>query len=169
MMRLTQAQPNQLEEIVQMYEDVKKVMAKNNVYQWDGDYPNRDVLREDLRQGNLYVIMKDGKVAAAVALDQHTPPEYDEISWRDRSGSYLVVHRLCVNPDFQGQGISKLLVKEIENFAREKGYTSIRLDTQTANEKAMNLYESQGYEKRGEFYFPEFEIPFVAYEKELER
>lgn len=164
---MTTAQPEQLEEIVHMFEDVKKVMAKNNIYQWNQDYPNRDIISEDLRQGHLYLMQKDGKVAAAVTLDRFIPPEYDEISWRDRSGQYLAVHRLCVNPVFQGQGIAKKLVQEIENFAREKGYTSIRLDTKTTNQRAMNLYESQGYEKRGEFYFPDFDRPFVAYEKVL--
>lgn len=81
----------------------------------------------------------------------------------------MVVHRLCVNPDFQGKGISQILMDEIEQFVKDHGYTSIRLGTQIINEKAMNLYESYNYEKGGEFYFSSVSRPFMAFEKRMAR
>jgi ribosomal protein S18 acetylase RimI-like enzyme len=166
-MRFTQAKPDQLEEIVPMYEEVKKVMNENALYQWGDDYPNADVLEEDIRQGHMYLLTEGNRILGAVVLDQHFEPEYESIPWHDLSDRFLVIHRLSVNPAFQGRGIAKTLLGEIEWFAKEQGYKSIRLDTQVTNRKAMSLYDSQGYERRKLFYFPDHEIPFMAFEKML--
>lgn len=166
-MEFVQAKEEQLPEITKMYDEVVELMNENGIYQWGEDYPNPDLLKRDQEKGDLYLLKKDGKIAGAVVLNEEYDPEYNQIPWRDRSGKFLVVHRLCINPSFQGQGISKILLDEIEEFAKERGYSSIRLDTYMPNEKAMNLYESQGYERRGKFYFPTHKEPFMAFEKEL--
>ncbi len=167
-MELVQAREEQLPMIIDMYEEVVRLMNENGIYQWGEDYPGPDLLRRDLEKGDLYLLMKEGKIAGAVVLNEEYEPEYNQISWQDRSGKFLVVHRLCVDPSFQGQGISKILLDEIEEFAKERGYNSIRLDTYIPNEKAMNLYENQGYERRGKFYFPTHQQPFMAFEKILD-
>lgn len=164
-MEFAKATPQQADEIFQVYKDATKIMNENNIYQWSENYPGREDIEKDIINGNLYVLMSEGKVVACVVLDQHQEPEYDQIPWEDSSGRFLVVHRLCVNPEFQGKGISRTLLAEIEQFAKKEGYASIRLDTQMKNEKAMYLYESFGYEKRGKFYFPRHEEPYMAFEK----
>ncbi|MBA4494028.1 GNAT family N-acetyltransferase [Paenactinomyces guangxiensis] len=166
-MKFVQAKINQTEEVIQLYREVVKLMNRNNIYQWSEDYPRPEDLKKDIEKGDMYLLEDQGKIAAAVVLNEQYDAEYEDIPWEDRTGRFLVVHRLCVNPDFQGQGISKILMEKIEALAQELGYTSIRLDTLMANGKAMNLYESIGYEKRGQFYFPSHDQPFMAFEKKL--
>ncbi|MFC7440096.1 GNAT family N-acetyltransferase [Laceyella putida] len=164
-MQLVHAHEEQLAEIMEIYRNVVQMMNKQGIYQWAEDYPNEDVLKNDIAKGNLYTLLDEGQIAAIVALDQEFEPEYEQIPWQDQSGRFLVVHRLCVNPDNQGKGVSRILMQEIERFAREHGYASIRLDTQMANEKAMRLYDVNGFEQRGTFHFPGSDKPHMAYEK----
>lgn len=91
--------------------------------------------------------------------------EYQELIWSDEGGEVLVIHRLAVNPEWQKQGIGRQLMDFTENYAAEKGYTSIRLDAYSGNPRALNLYERRGYRKVGQVFFPERELPFYCYEK----
>lgn len=168
-MKFVKAKPEQFAEIVRIYEHVKDLLNDKDIDQWTEDYPDREVIRKDLENRNMYLLVNEGEIAAIAVLDQNQEPEYQVIPWQDKAGDFLVVHRLCVNPDFQGKGISRVLLDEIEQFAKDHGYTSIRLDTQMINERAMNLYESHDYEKRGKFYFSHASWPFMAFEKRMAR
>jgi len=52
-----------------------------------------------------------------------------------------------------------------ENHARKNGFTSIRLDTFSQNTANQKFYETRGYQKLGDIYFPkQSEHPFHCYE-----
>jgi ribosomal protein S18 acetylase RimI-like enzyme len=168
-MQFVKAQLNQLEDIVSMYRKATRGLNRQGIEQWNEEYPTTEQLRKDIESGNMHLLMENGKIAASVVLDEQEDPEYKRIDWADDEGRWLVVHRLCVHPDWQGRGLSKRMIREIERFAKEKGYTSIRLDTMLKNEKAVNLYDSQGYERRGTMRLEEFDNElFMAFEKPLE-
>ncbi len=76
----------------------------------------------------------------------------------------LVVHRLCVDPAFQGQGIAEQIMIYGEKIARERGYASIRLDAYSSNPRAVRLYERLGYQKVGSVTFPRRTLPFYCFE-----
>ncbi len=158
-----------MDEIVNMYRLATRKLNRQGIEQWNEEYPARERLRKDIAKGNMYLLMDGNQVAASVVLDQHEDPEYDEVDWKDERGEPLVVHRLCVHPGWQGRGLSKRLLREIERMARQKGYTSIRLDTMMKNERAVNLYDSQGYERRGTIRLADFgDEEFLTFEKKLE-
>jgi len=52
-----------------------------------------------------------------------------------------------------------------EEFAQQKGYASLRLDTFSQNIQNQRFYERRGYEKLESIYFPkQSEHPFFCYE-----
>ena len=53
------------------------------------------------------------------------------------------------------------------NKAGDEGYSSIRLDAYSQNDRTLRFYENRGYEKRGEIYFPYRDEPFYCYEKAI--
>lgn len=53
--------------------------------------------------------------------------------------------RMFVNPDARGMGISKLIINELEAWARELGFTQTILETGTKNFDAHQLYRKSGY------------------------
>ncbi|MNN72431.1 putative acetyltransferase [compost metagenome] len=77
------------------------------------------------------------------------------------------MHRLAVHPEVQGKGIARKLIAFAEEYARQSGYSSIRLDTYSKNTRALALYPSLGYERRGEVFFPHRAVSFPVFEKVL--
>jgi ribosomal protein S18 acetylase RimI-like enzyme len=76
-----------------------------------------------------------------------------------------VLHRLCVNPKVQRQGIGARILSLAENAARESGYGAVRLDAFSQNPAALKLYAKSGYRYVGNVFFRKGK--FFCYEKKL--
>lgn len=55
------------------------------------------------------------------------------------------VKRVFVRKDYRGRGLSKLLMEQLENKAREQGYHNLILETGKLLTQAIGLYTSLGY------------------------
>jgi GNAT superfamily N-acetyltransferase len=58
------------------------------------------------------------------------------------------VNKLLVHPDWQGRGIGRLLMTEIEALARREGRTLLHLDTE-AGSPATAFYARLGWTEAG--------------------
>lgn len=56
------------------------------------------------------------------------------------------VKRVFVRKEFRGQGISKLIMQQLEEKAREQGFDSLILETGKPLTAAIGLYSSLGYQ-----------------------
>jgi len=65
------------------------------------------------------------------------------------SKNSLYVDQLAVDPDFQGHGIGRKLMKQAEDIALKQGFNAVALHVRKDNDKAISLYESMGYKKIG--------------------
>lgn len=123
---------------------------------WQKDlYPTLAHARAAFEQGTLYVGEEDGALFGCVILNQVQPPEYGRIQWNFQAGpeEVMVIHTLCIHPDFAGRGKGKEFVRFCEEHARTKGWPVIRLDTYEGNFPACRLYEGLGYSYAGETRF----------------
>jgi GNAT superfamily N-acetyltransferase len=67
------------------------------------------------------------------------------------------IKRMFVVPSARGRGIARALLHALEEAARERGYTSLRLETGTSQPEAIALYTSTGYEPTDPFgYYAQF-------------
>lgn len=160
--------PEELDEIMEMLRRCIQVMQEGGSDQWNENYPNREVLADDLQRGVLFAAEAQGKIAAIVVLDEEQDDLYETIEWKDTQGPHLIMHRLAVDPRMQGQGIARRMVEFAEAYAREQGYRSLRLDTYARNTAALKLYRGLSYEQRGEVRFPGRIDVFPVFEKVLE-
>ncbi|MET0372268.1 MAG: GNAT family N-acetyltransferase [Sphingobium sp.] len=55
------------------------------------------------------------------------------------------VKRLWIDPAARGLGLSRRLMQAVEDGARSLGYTTLRLDTNSALAEALALYRSSGW------------------------
>ena len=55
------------------------------------------------------------------------------------------VLRIAICPDFQRQGIGKMLLNETCQFAKDKNAERILLEVRSDNIKAIGLYQNQGF------------------------
>lgn len=56
------------------------------------------------------------------------------------------IKRIYVNRDYRGRGISKLIVAELENWAKEMGNQKAILETGKLQKAAISLYNRLNYE-----------------------
>ena len=91
--------------------------------------------------------------------------EYLPVQWLTPDSKNMYIHRLSVYPGLQGQGYARKLMDFAENHAKAHGFISIRLDTFSKNKRNQKFYESRGYQKLGDIYFPKQSAhPFHCYE-----
>ncbi len=61
----------------------------------------------------------------------------------------LNVHDLAVLPPYQGRGIGRQLLREVERRARERGCCKVTLEVLASNTGAQRLYVSEGFGSLG--------------------
>lgn len=141
------------DDVVALIEAVKKHMTQQGIDQWDDNYPTVTDVAEDIKAGTLTVVRQGGRLVAAYTLNRHQDSVYKFGDFKDNSGRYRILHRLCVHPDYQHIGIASAALKHMEEEAKKEGVSSIRLDVFTKNPRAVKLYECAGYEYAGDAYF----------------
>ena len=124
-------------------------MERYGIYQWDDIYPARKDFEEDIEKKTLYLAYVEENFAALYVISGECDEQYRNGQWKYDERSAFVLHRLCVSPLFQNQGIGKTVLQHIEEQVKDMGYNSIRLDTFTENPFAQKLYLHSGYESRG--------------------
>lgn len=153
-----------LDSLVFLLKNVVDGLNRSGIDQWDDIYPNRQVLEDDIKAGTLYVF-DNGGIKGMVVANEFQDEEYDVLPWQYRAGSQLVIHRLCVDPLYQRQGVAQKLVLFVEDLAKQNGYASIRLDTFTKNPVTLRFYQRLAYQIVGEVTFRKG--LFYCYEKRI--
>lgn len=138
-----------LAEVIVLFESAVENMNKNNILQWDEVYPNEEILWEDIEKGQMSVGKSGSRIVSVYVLSGEYDNEYNHADWRYPEASFVVLHRLCVHPDFQNQGIARKTMEQIEKQVRASGIETIRLDAFSDNPYALRLYEGLGYHKTG--------------------
>lgn len=143
------AHPEELEEICHLVAAAVAEMKRNGIDQWDERYPVKEDFAEDIDQRCLYVGWIRGVMAVIFALNQQYDEEYKNGNWSYPDQEFEVLHRLCVNPLFQNQGVGKRTMQFMEEKVRAGNIRAIRLDVFSGNPYALCLYTHMGYRKVG--------------------
>lgn len=86
-----------------------------------------------------------------------------------RATSKTKLHKIYILPSTQGTGLGKMLLKEVENYAREAKNTHLFLNVNRYN-KAQNFYEKQEFKIISEEVIPignDYVMDDYVMEKEL--
>lgn len=166
-MKLTfrKATTEDLPEILLLYKSVVQNMIDSGINQWSDEYPNWEVLSQDIAKGELIIVVNDGKIIGAFVMNEFADEDYYKASWQYPDLKWCVIHRLCVSPSCHRQGVALLMMEYAENKAREDGFESIHLDTFSGNPKALSLYHKIGFIDVGEAFWTRGR--FVIMEKKL--
>lgn len=66
-------------------------------------------------------------------------------AYRERTEGVGELKRVFIRSQYRGRGISKALVRTVEDYARGRGDYTMALDTNSALEPAVTLYRRAGY------------------------
>jgi len=84
----------------------------------------------------------------------------------DERKNTLRLHKIFIEPAFQGQGIGKALIKQVEKTAAEFNYEFISMWVFDDNHDARTFYEKMGYYQDGVSRFSERNgVAFSSYTK----
>lgn len=140
-------------------------MISENIFQWNDSYPNKQAFLNDLQRRELYVIEIDSTVIGSIVISTYKDPEYEDVKWLTPDSSNYYIHRLAVDPEYQGKGYAKELMDFAEDMAIKNSIASIRLDTFSKNPRNNRFYAARGYKKLGDIYFrKQSEYSFHCYE-----
>ena len=117
-MELRLSEIKDIENIIKIINKGKEKLKNENIDQWQGEYPNKDVIMEDIEKGYSYVLELDGEIigTAAVSLDgEETYNKIYEGKWISEE-PYGVVHRFCVNLDLKLERKGSKLFNKIEEL-----------------------------------------------------
>lgn len=113
-------------------------MAKQFLFHWIPPYSKRAILKAC--DTKYVVIVKDNGLNAFTSTFQMSVQD-------DKS---LYVGKIATDPKFEGRGIGKTNMLFMEQFAKGKGCSSIKLDVYDKSKRAVRFYERNGFEIVGE-------------------
>ncbi|APG60742.1 GNAT family N-acetyltransferase [Christiangramia salexigens] len=162
---ITKAQLKDLPEIKSLTEACATAMIKKGIYQWNEHYPSLEKLQDDIKDGELYILRENSEILGIIVITETMDEEYIPVKWLSANESNIYIHRLATHPKVWGKGYAQQLMDHAENFAKQEGYSSVRLDTFSQNLRNQRFYEQRGYKRLGDIYFPkQSEHPFYCYE-----
>lgn len=162
---IRQAKKSDVNVLINITKECTKLLRSKNIFQWNEQYPNYNAFNQDVLRNELYVLESNNGIIGSITISKIMDLEYKDVEWLSPNLNNCYLHRLAIHPNHQGKGHARELMDFAEDFAKIKGFTSIRLDTFSKNLRNQKFYELRGYKKLGVIYFPEqSEHPFFCYE-----
>lgn len=159
------AKISEIPDILDITKRCAALMIKNGIYQWNDAYPSAGAFEKDIQRNELFVLEQSKKIVGTVVISTLMDDEYTPVEWLTPNSNNVYIHRLSVDPLFQGKGFAQKLMDFTENFAMENGFVSVRLDTFSQNKRNQKFYEQRGYQRLEDIAYPkQSEHPFHCYE-----
>lgn len=155
-----------IDEIMKIINEAKLYFKENNINQWQDGYPNEEVILNDIKNKESFVIIENNKVAGTVAVSFRGEKTYNKIyegKWLSNN-DYAVIHRIAISNEFKGLGIGSMIIEEAQKLAFERNINSIKIDTQKDNLSMQKLLIKNDFKYCGLIYL-EDKSERVAFEK----
>ena len=154
MMHLRKSTLADRESIMNIIAQAQAYFKAQGIDQWQNNYPNLEVIQNDIRNGNSYVLVKDSEVVATAVLTFTTEASYESVydgQWLSDQ-PYGVIHRIAVEHELKGLGLSSMVMKEMESICLAEGIHSLRVDTHEENLSMQKLLQKNGFIYCGHIY-----------------
>lgn len=131
---------------------------------WNTDYPNAEILADDLSNEAVYLLEENGQLLAAVSVLSHSLWANDGIPWQLNDNPVMLA-RVCVRPSLQGRGLATCFLSGVLEILSAQGFRAARLAVDKNHLAAIRLYEKLSFSRCGEVY--KYEEDFYCYERPL--
>ena len=157
--KIRPAQLEDLDEILKIYEFAKKFMADTgNPTQWAGNYPQRELLEEDIANQGLFVVTEAEKICGVFYFVIGPDPTYAIIengSWHSDQ-TYGTIHRIA------GNGTGGVFGAALDFCRSQMDY--LRIDTHEDNKVMQHVVTKHGFKPCGIIYTDDG-TPRIAYDR----
>lgn len=141
---------------VDIIEQGRTYLKEQGIDQWQNGYPDENSIRQDILNEKGYFLTDGQHIFAYLCMDFDGEPAYNHIRGRwltDPNADYMVIHRLAFNAQYRGKGLSSEIFNLAEQFCKEKGIQSIRVDTDENNKIMQHIMNKAGFTYCGTIWF----------------
>ncbi|MGB2482859.1 MAG: GNAT family N-acetyltransferase [Flavobacteriaceae bacterium] len=167
-MNLVKATKKDLTSIMAIIGDAQEYLKDQNIDQWQNDYPNNDIIINDILNKESYLVKSNSdNVIATAMFSTRLEPTYKVIDGKwmsSNSDRYGVIHRMAIAKKNRRSGVSKFIFKTFETFLKKNNIKSMRIDTHVDNTGMQNLLLKLNYNYCGIIYLENGDLR-LAYEK----
>jgi ribosomal-protein-alanine N-acetyltransferase len=96
---------------------------------------NKSIIEDTIKMGG-----------ALLVLEEKSTGMISGTSWMTFDGRRVLLHHFGILPQFQGNGLSKMLLEQSLKFVKSKG-VQVKLEAHSDNFKAINLYKKFGFKQ----------------------
>ena len=167
-MKLRKSIQSDISSIMSIIGQAQEYFKKNNIDQWQDNYPNYETIKNDIDKEESYVLMNDNDILATAAISFNGEKNYDVIydgKWLSND-NYAVIHRVAVDGNHKGKGLSGEVFKNLEEICLDNNIHSIKIDTHKENVSMQKFLEKSGFKYCGIIYLPD-KSERIAFEKLL--
>lgn len=161
-MKIRNARTDELNTIKAIYEEAKAFMrASGNKDQWNGNYPQNELILRDIENGNCHVCVENEEIIGVFCLFDGPDKTYLKIyggAWPS-DDDYCVIHRIAVRE--HGKGVARACY----DYALSK-VPVLRIDTHRDNRPMRRSLEKNGFTECGIIYL-ESGDERIAFQKSL--
>ncbi|EOH98987.1 hypothetical protein UAY_02256 [Enterococcus moraviensis ATCC BAA-383] len=165
---LRKAIPTDLDRIMEIIQSARTLLQEKNIPQWqNGEGPNETQLKHDISMQQCYVLIVDDTIAGLGIISSDSEPPYEQLKngkWIKTRGHYAVIHRVALDPAYQGRGLALLLMNLLITTARLSNFLDIRIDTHPKNKAMQQLITRAGFSYQGDILLPVADGERVAYQ-----
>ena len=104
------------------------------------------IVNDPIHDGEIYGAFYDNKMIAWIFLAISTRMEQIKSFIPDIKGKCADIDGVIVLPKYRGNGLQKILVKYLEEKAKEKGICNIVAEVTVGNEYSLRNLQDSGYE-----------------------
>jgi len=118
-----------LNSIMNIVRQAQSYFKDHEINQWQDNYPNLETIINDIKINTVYVLLKENIVVGIATVIFGLEKNYEYIyngEWVNNA-EYVVIHRMAIDPNYKGIGLSSIIIKNIEQICLEKGIHSIYL------------------------------------------
>ena len=107
-MEIFKSKESDINEIMKIIKVAQEDFKSKGIDQWQNNYPNADIIKEDINNNNSYVLKEEGKIIGTTALIFDGENDYNTIydgEWLSL-GDYGVIHRMAIDFNYRGTGLA---------------------------------------------------------------
>lgn len=167
-MKFRKAVETDIKYAMNIIKQAQSYFKEHGINQWQNNYPNIETIKNDINNGESYVLLKENNIVATVAVSFNGEKNYETIyegNWLT-SGEFVVIHRIAVDNSYKGLGLATEIIKNVEKLCLNNEVHSIKIDTHEENISMQNLLKKNGFKYCGIIYL-EDKSKRIAFEKIL--
>ena len=166
MLALRYTKLEDIERVMEIIKQAQQYFKEKGINQWQNGYPNAKVIENDIKNVHSFVLIKNNEIVGTIAISFEGEATYNKIfegDWKSND-NYAVIHRIAVDHELKGIGLSSEMIKQTELMCNKKSVGSIKVDTHEDNQAMQRSLIKNGFDYCGVIYLADGSKR-VAFEK----